>query len=117
MKRLTILCITFMTVWLLAAVTPASAENEEEDVKTEDVTLTDEQKKELDAMYQEYFAVHKDIINKYVEFGIMDQEKAEKKISFLDKHYEKLKENGFVMKWDDKKHKKFRDQDKKTSDE
>ncbi|MBO8156916.1 MAG: YckD family protein [Bacillaceae bacterium] len=115
MKRLTVLLAAMISVLMLAAINPVGAEPETDVEVKADVTLTDEQKKEMEALYKEFFDLHKNIIKKYVEYGVITQEKADKKMSFLDKHYEKLKENGFVMKWDKDKHKKYRD--KKTNEE
>ncbi|MFC0561425.1 YckD family protein [Halalkalibacter alkalisediminis] len=70
-----------------------------------DVQLTEEQKTEMAALQKDVFAKKKEIINKYVEYGVFTAEKGEKIISHMDKHFEKLKKDGFVPKWD-KKHKK-----------
>uniref|UniRef100_UPI00240A8536 YckD family protein n=1 Tax=Piscibacillus halophilus TaxID=571933 RepID=UPI00240A8536 len=81
----------------------------------EDVELTEEQKSEMAAMQKEVLEKEKEIIQKYVEYGVFSLEKGEKIIGHLDKHYEKLEENGFIPKWD-KKHKRSHG-DKDVDDE
>ncbi|MBD1382029.1 YckD family protein [Metabacillus arenae] len=70
-----------------------------------DVKLTEEQKKEMSALQKEVMEQKKEIINKYIEYGVFTEEKGQKIISHLEKHYNKLKQNGFVPKLD-KKHSK-----------
>ncbi len=69
-----------------------------------DVKLTEEQKTEMASLHKELFDQKKMIISKYVEYGVFTEEKGQKIISHMDKHYDKLKENGFVPKWDKKHH-------------
>lgn len=70
-----------------------------------DVELTDEQKQEMQQLQQESLEYEKSIIDKYVEYGVFSQEKAEKIKNHLEERYAKLEENGFVPKWDKKHHK------------
>ncbi|MCH1626814.1 YckD family protein [Fredinandcohnia quinoae] len=84
------------------SITNAEPINSEDETKVE---LSDEQKKELDALFTDLLETRKAIINKYVEFGIFSQEKADKKLSWLDKHYTKMKENGYVPMKGAHKHK------------
>lgn len=65
-----------------------------------EVVLSKRQKKELSKLYKGIFEQKKEVINKYVEYGIFSEEKGEKIISKMDMHYEKLKENDFIPKWD-----------------
>ncbi|KHF40742.1 YckD family protein [Halalkalibacter okhensis] len=69
-----------------------------------DVKLTEEQKTEMAGLHKELFDQKKEIITKYVEYGVFTEEKGQKIISHIDKHYNKLEENGFVPKWDKKHH-------------
>ncbi|XBO86768.1 DUF2680 domain-containing protein [Bacillus licheniformis] len=41
----------------------------------------------------------KQLINKYVEYGIIDQERGKEIKSHIEKRYEKEQENGFLPKW------------------
>ncbi|WP_100333705.1 YckD family protein [Bacillus alkalisoli] len=73
-----------------------------------DVQLTEEQKQEMAQMQMEALEQKKKIINKYVEYGVISEKKAEKIVSKFEKHYSKIEENGFIPKWDkhDKHHNK-----------
>ncbi|WP_138420335.1 YckD family protein [Aquibacillus sediminis] len=101
---------TLLTVALMATVVGVGSmqvnAEEEQDHKSyfNDVELTEQQKTELEALYQDVINRRKGIINKYEEFGVIDEDKAEKMKAHLDEFYEKLKEDEFVPKWD-KKHK------------
>ncbi|MFC7060316.1 DUF2680 domain-containing protein [Halobacillus seohaensis] len=73
-----------------------------------DVKLTEEQQKEMAILQKEAFNQKKEIINKYVEYGVFNEEKGLKMISKFEDHYNKLEQNDFVPKWDQhhKKHHK-----------
>ncbi|ARK32265.1 YckD family protein [Halalkalibacter krulwichiae] len=67
-----------------------------------EVTLTEEQKTEMAALQTQMLEQKKVILNKYVEYGVFTEEKAQKIIAHMDKHYKKLEENGFIPTWDRK---------------
>ncbi|MGI6226864.1 MAG: YckD family protein, partial [Peptococcales bacterium] len=67
--------------------------------------LTDAQKKELATLQKEILEKKKEVISKYVEYGVMSKEKGDKIISRLEKRYERLEQNGFVPQWDNHKNK------------
>ncbi|MFA9559758.1 YckD family protein [Evansella sp. AB-rgal1] len=74
-----------------------------EDVDVADVTLTEEQKNEMEALQKQALDQKKEIINKYVEYGVFTEDKGKKIISHFEKHYNMLEKNGFVPKWDKKR--------------
>ena len=49
------------------------------------VKLTEEQKKEMSSLQKRAFEQKKEIINKYVEYGVFTEEKGQKIISHLEK--------------------------------
>ncbi len=61
-----------------------------------EVQLTEEQKSELTAIHKEIFEKRKELIAKYVDFGVIDDEKGKIIISKLEERYEYAKKNGFV---------------------
>lgn len=69
----------------------------------EDVELTEEQKVEMAALQMEALETHKEIIHKYVEYGVLTEEKGQQIITHLEKRFEDLEKNGFVPKWDKQK--------------
>jgi hypothetical protein len=63
-----------------------------------DVKLTEQQKTELAKLHKDILEKKKEMINKYVEFGVIPEEKGQMMISHFEKHYEMLEQNGFVWK-------------------
>lgn len=61
--------------------------------------LTDKQKNELASLQKDIMEKKKQLINKYVEYGILDQERGKEIKSHIEKRYEKERENGFLPKW------------------
>ncbi|MCC3355439.1 YckD family protein [Bacillus sp. REN16] len=111
MKRTTgfILLLSFFLIGGIHA----SAEMEK-DTDQPKVELTDKQKQELDKLYLDLLETKKAIINKYVEYGVLPKEKADKKLNWLDDHYQKIKEHGYIPMHHHKKHKD--DEDHKDHD-
>lgn len=68
----------------------------------EDVKLTEEQKEEMAYLHQSVLNQKIGIVKKYVEYGVLTEEKGQKIIAKLEKRYEKLEKNGFIPKWDHK---------------
>ncbi|UOQ47659.1 YckD family protein [Gracilibacillus caseinilyticus] len=86
---------------LLAGITISPVQAE-----TNDVTLTDKQIAEMKTLQQELVEKEKTIINKYVEYGVLTEEKGKNILEHLDRKYKMLEENQFVPKWDHKHHHK-----------
>jgi polyribonucleotide nucleotidyltransferase len=63
-----------------------------------EVKLTEQQKTELANLHKDILEKKKEMINKYVEFGVIPEEKGQMMISHFEKHYEMLEQNGFVWK-------------------
>ncbi|WP_034671879.1 YckD family protein [Ectobacillus panaciterrae] len=95
-----IILFTTLTVGLI----PVHAETANTNQEQPAVQLTEKQKKELSALHKEILAKKKEVISKYVEYGVMPKEKGDKIISHMEEHYAKLEENGFVMKRERHKH-------------
>ncbi len=97
--------ISWTVVMLLSmgAVQNTFAHMEDEGINQ--VELTEEQKQEISELVNDIMEKKKELINKYVEFGVISEEKGERIISKFDQHYNKLEENGFVPNWDKHKEK------------
>ncbi|MEH7238403.1 YckD family protein [Bacillus sp. JJ1562] len=106
MKRWTsfVLLISF---FLLGGIY-ANAEMEK-DAQKPKIELTDKQKQELDKLYLELLETKKTIINKYVEFGVLPKEKADTRLNWLDEHYQKIREQGYIPMHHHKKHRDDKD--------
>ncbi|MEW6622968.1 MAG: YckD family protein [Bacillota bacterium] len=63
------------------------------------VQLTEAQKEEIAALHKGILEKQKEVISKYVEYGVITKEKGDYMISRLEKRYEKLEQNGFIPKW------------------
>ena len=90
-----------LLVWSVAAcIALTGASVYAEPVTSLDSTkaLTSDQKAQLETLYTQLFEKREEIINKYVEFGVLTREKGDKKIEQLKKYHSKLKENGYLPK-------------------
>jgi len=69
-----------------------------------DVQLTEKQKQELGELYQDILSKKKEVISKYVEYGVLSEERGKEIISRMEKRYQMLEQNGFVPKWEKPRH-------------
>jgi hypothetical protein len=60
--------------------------------------LTAEQKQEIASLQKEALEQEKEIIQKYVEFGVFSEKKADQIIKHLDDRFAQLEKDGFVPK-------------------
>jgi ABC-type transporter MlaC component len=60
------------------------------------ITLTDAQKAELKSLYNQKFEIQKKIIQKYVDFGVITKEMADKRLKRMDEMKKKIEESGFI---------------------
>jgi hypothetical protein len=104
--------MTLMAALLLSVTVVGTFPVHAEEITTPEgkatVKLTDQQKNELAALHKEILEKRKEVISKYVKYGVITEEKGKKIVSHLDKHYEKLEKNGFIPHWDHSKHKKHK---------
>ncbi len=66
--------------------------------------MTEKQKQELAALYKDVLNKKKEIISKYVEYGVLSEETGKKIISRMEKRYEMLEQSDFIPKWGKPKH-------------
>ncbi|MDY7433174.1 YckD family protein [Bacillus sp. V26] len=62
------------------------------------VTLTEQQKKEIEQLEADILKKRKDVISKYVEYGVLPKERGDHITNHMVKHFEMMKQNGFVPK-------------------
>ncbi|WP_099362450.1 YckD family protein [Fredinandcohnia onubensis] len=113
MKRIIFSGLALFLSFLLVGEIQASAEMRNVDQNPK-VELTDQQKQELDKLYLDLLETKKEIINKYVDYGVLTKEKADKKLNWLDEHYQKIKEHGYIPMH---RHKKHEDDDDKNDND
>lgn len=88
---LAVVLLATMSIHAFAAVstTPSAATGQQ-------ITLTDAQKAELKKLYEQKFETQKKIIQKYVDFGVITKEQADKRLKKMDEIKKKMEERGFV---------------------
>ncbi|PAF35833.1 hypothetical protein CHH58_14685 [Terribacillus saccharophilus] len=60
--------------------------------------LTDQQKQEIAALQKQALEQEKQIIEKYVEYGVFSEEKADQIEKHLDQRFKQLEQDGFIPK-------------------
>lgn len=97
MKKYSIACLALLLVSTLTfQPTPSLAYSTEADAVNPKVKLTEEQREELASIYREMAETKKKLVSKYVEFGLISQEKGEEILTKIDERYNKLREDGFI---------------------
>ncbi|MEC1262740.1 YckD family protein [Bacillus swezeyi] len=91
------LWICLLLVIPLSFTAGMSAANGEETHVYQD--LSEKQKNELASMQKDIMEKKKQLINKYVEYGIIEQKKGNEIKSHIEQRYEKEKKNGFMPRW------------------
>ncbi|PAD62921.1 hypothetical protein CHH79_14740 [Bacillus siamensis] len=62
------------------------------------MSLTVQQKKEIESLEKEILKKRKHVISKYVEYGVLPKEKAEHIKQHMDRRFNMMKQNGFIPK-------------------
>lgn len=60
------------------------------------IHLTETQKKELSGLHKKMLKDKKEIISKYVEYGVMSKQKGEKVKEHMERHFQKMERNGYT---------------------
>ncbi|MDM5296904.1 YckD family protein [Bacillus pumilus] len=63
---------------------------------THQVKLKADQQKQIEALEQQILSKRKEVIEKYVQYGVLTKEQGTQITKRMDEHYNHLKENGFV---------------------
>ncbi|NMH70204.1 YckD family protein (plasmid) [Cytobacillus spongiae] len=82
----------------------AAAEGEPVTPSDQKVELTEEQKAELSKLHEQLFSTKKELVNKYVEYGIFSKEQGNKVLKMMEAKHQKLKENDYMMRWHPQPH-------------
>ena len=91
---------------LAMGVFPAKVKNAIPVLAKGKMRLNKTQKQELGTFHKEIQEKRKEVISKYVEYGVISKEKGDKIISRLEKRYERLEGNGFIPLWVKSKNKR-----------
>jgi hypothetical protein len=76
---------------------PAYAEQNKSVEQEKQIQLTDSQKAELAEIYKDLLDEKKQLIQKYVEFGMVSKEKGDNMMQRMDEHFKMMEQNGFQL--------------------
>lgn len=103
MKKKVILIITMLLIFNFTSFSYAFADVNENssptDAKVEvdnKINLTDAQKKELKVLFDKKAEIDKQIVQKYLEYGVISKEKAELKLKKIEQRQKAIEDNGFI---------------------
>ncbi|MGE6631980.1 YckD family protein [Bacillus sp. NPDC077027] len=91
--------IMLMMITLFSlAVTPIHAETPQMEKRpvTHQVKLPTEQQKQIEMLEQQILTKRKEVIQKYVQYGVLTKGQGVHITKRMDEHYNQLKNNGFV---------------------
>ncbi|MGE6376255.1 YckD family protein [Peribacillus muralis] len=94
MKKFLAICFTACALFLVNLDHPAAQDT---NGNPERVQFTEAQKTELAKIQKRILADKKELIGKYVEYGALTQEEADKMISHFEKHYKMMEEHNFQV--------------------
>ena len=98
MKKQIVTSLTTVALLLGFFIMPTYAEQSKPPVEPEkQIQLTESQKAELAEIYQDLMEEKKELIQKYVEFGVLSKEKGDKIIQKFEEHYKLAEKNGFTL--------------------
>ena len=97
MKKQILASLTTVALLLGLFVMPIHAEQNKPVEPEKQIQLTETQKAELSEIYQDLLEEKKELIQKYVEFGVIPKEKGDQMIQKFEKHYKMIEQNGFKL--------------------
>lgn len=103
--RRTLAAAVLVVAFIATLGSPVYSVTNEQVVKP-NAQLTEAQKQEIAALHKDILAKKKQLVNKYVEFGVISEEKGKKIISRMEQRYQKLEQNGFIPKWEKTRYKR-----------
>ncbi len=99
MRKLGLALVCVLCLVLALGALPVNAKTLPVNSANEKVQLNEAQKKELATLHKDILEKQKEVVSKYVEYGVISKEKGDKIISRLDERYEKLVKNEFIPRW------------------
>ena len=97
MKKHIVTSLTTVALLLGFFNMPTHAEQNKPVEQEKQIQLTESQKAELSEIYQDLLEEKKELIQKYVEFGVLPKEKGDQMIQKFEDHYKMAEKNGFMM--------------------
>ncbi|WCK56643.1 YckD family protein [Aneurinibacillus sp. Ricciae_BoGa-3] len=105
MRKPTLLTVALLSLTVLRAVPIHAAQNVAVQSEKATVQLSQQQKNELAALYKDLFEKRKQLVSKYVQYGVITEEKGDKILSHMDKRYKRMEQNGFIPHGDKSRNK------------
>lgn len=97
MKKQILTSLYTVALLLVLLAMPAYAEQNKPVEQDKQVQLTEKQKAELSEIYQDLLEEKKELVQKYVEFGVISKEKGDQMIQKFEKHHKMIEQNGFKL--------------------
>lgn len=97
MNKQIVTCLTAVALLFGLFITPTYAEQNKPLEQEKQIQLTESQKAELSEIYQDIMEEKKELIQKYVEFGVLSKEKGNQMTQKLEKRYKMAEKNGFML--------------------
>lgn len=97
MKKQIIISLTSVALLLGLFTMPTYAEQNNPIEQEKQIQLTEAQKAELSEIYQDIMEEKKELIQKYVEYGVLSKEKGDKMIQKFETRYKMAEKNGFML--------------------
>lgn len=83
-------------IWKTAPQEAKIGNNEIIEKGNQEFQLTKEQLEEIEKLASESYKIRKQMIDKYVEYGVISKERGDKIKESMDKHFERMKEHNFT---------------------
>jgi len=92
-----------LVVMLVLGMSTSLAVTDEPQTPASKIELTDVQKNELASLHKGIMDKKKELISKYVEYGVITEDKGKMMINRFEERYKKLEQNGFMPNCNKKK--------------
>lgn len=63
------------------------------------IELTEKQVIEVKKLYQKLFETKKELINKYIEYGVLSKEEGDLILTKMEEHFKKMNVKGYIPNW------------------
>ncbi|MFZ3590058.1 DUF2680 domain-containing protein [Bacillus sp. DJP31] len=96
-KLVSSIILIFLSLGFLLSPVQAEPTPEQNVLKVE---LTEKQKKEIKKLHKEMFETKKELIEKYIEYGVLSKEKGEMILKKMEDHFKEMEKNGYIPNWE-----------------
>jgi hypothetical protein len=97
MNKKILTSLTFAVLLLGFVNLPVYAEQNTPTEGDKQVQLTEDQRAELADIYRDLLEEKKELVQKYVEFGVIPKEKGDQMMQRFEEHFKMVEQNGFML--------------------